>query len=94
MIVRIRLELGSRQRRVGGVRRRAAFWAGRWLMPFSAASFLLACWRLGADLNWTGRFAVSRGIFSHWQAWMGMAVVLQVLSAALRRYGRGRAPAP
>jgi len=74
--------------------RRAAFWAGRWLMPLSAASFLLACWRLGADLNWTGRFAVSRGIFSHWQVWMGMAVVLQVLSSALRRYGRGDPATP
>jgi hypothetical protein len=40
-------------------------------------------------LKWTGEFAISRGVFSHWQVWLAMAVILQVCAAMLNRYGRG-----
>ena len=49
----------------------------------------LALWRLGADLNWTGEFAIPDGLFSHWQVWFAMAVVLQLAAILLNRYGRG-----
>jgi hypothetical protein len=40
---------------------------------------MMALWRLGYDLDWTGRFAISGGIFSHWQVWMALALVLRVV---------------
>jgi hypothetical protein len=46
----------------------------------------MALWRLAYDLNWTGSFAVSEGVFSHWQVWMGLALLLQVLDAMLVRH--------
>ena len=49
----------------------------------------LACWRIAADLNWTGSFAISSGLFSHWQAWLA-AASLQFVRAdlePLRRNG-------
>jgi len=49
----------------------------------------LAAWRLGADLKWTGQFAISEGLFSHWQVWVAMAAILQTFAALLIRYGRG-----
>lgn len=50
-----------------------------WLNPASALALMMALWRLGYDLDWTGRFAISGGIFSHWQVWMALALVLRVV---------------
>jgi hypothetical protein len=46
-------------------------------------------WRLSADLKWAGEFAISRGLFSHWQVWIAVAGVLQTCASILNRYGRG-----
>ena len=46
----------------------------------------LGLWRLAADLNWTGAFAISQGIFSHWQVWMAVAVGVQFGAFLLHRY--------
>jgi hypothetical protein len=88
MLVRIRL---GRQpmpavKRVRN--RRIALAIAALLSPGALAALVLAIWRLGADLNWTGTFAIPSGLFSHWQVWMGTAVLLQVCSLALNRYGR------
>ena len=69
--------------------RQLALTLSRWLNPASLAASILALWRLGYDLNWTGGFAFSGGLFSHWQVWMAMAVCLQVFASLLNRYGRG-----
>jgi len=63
----------------------------RWLNPASAVALALALWRLAYELKWTGRFAVSGGLFSHWQVWMGLALLLLVLDTMLRRYDHGGA---
>jgi hypothetical protein len=47
------------------------------LTPASVVALTLAFWRLGADLSWTGQFAITAGMFSHWQVWMALAVGLQ-----------------
>ena len=49
---------------------------------------VLAFWRIGADLNLTGSFAIPSGLFSHWQVWMGAAALLQLCASVLNRYGR------
>ncbi len=91
MRVRIRVKLG-------GARQQREPEAGilvsrlrRWLSPASAVPLSLALWRLACDLKWTGRFAISDGLFSHWQVWMGLALLLQVLDMMLGRYNHGGA---
>ena len=59
------------------------------LTPGALMATALALWRLGADLKWTGEFAIPDGLFSHWQVWFAMAVVLQLAAILLNRYGRG-----
>ena len=47
------------------------------LKPASMGAFLLASWRIGADLGWTSEFIVADGILSHWQIWavLGAAMI-------------------
>lgn len=59
------------------------------LKPAALMAAVLGCWRIAADFNWTGGFAIASGPFSHWQVWLGGAAVLQLCSYALNRYGRG-----
>ena len=49
---------------------------------------VLALWRLGTDMNWTGEFAISSGPFSRWQVWVVVSVVLQLMAMKLNRWGR------
>jgi hypothetical protein len=55
------------------------------LSPAAAAALGLGLWRIGADLGWTGQFVISTGVFSHWQVWIVLAVVLEVLSSTTLR---------
>ncbi len=45
----------------------------------------MALWRLGADLGWTGAFAISNGIFSHWQVWSILALSLKMTGSLISR---------
>ena len=56
-------------------------------------AFVLGGWRLGADLNITGKFAISNGIFSHWQVWLALGAALQATSEVLHRMAVRFAPA-
>jgi hypothetical protein len=58
------------------------------LTPGAFLASVLALWRIAADLNFTGKFAISTGVFSHWQVWMAVAVLLQTFSRLLARYGK------
>ena len=61
------------------------------LQPAAVMAYVLAFWRLGSDLNITGQFAISKGIFSHWQVWLALAVATHlaaiILNRRLRRNG-------
>jgi hypothetical protein len=59
------------------------------LTPIGLIAFVLAIWRVAADLNWANSFAIPSGLFSHWQVWLGAAALLQVVSYLLDRYGSG-----
>ncbi|MBM3745777.1 MAG: hypothetical protein FJW34_08260 [Acidobacteria bacterium] len=85
--IRVRLEPGLSRAVVRMSRLAAA--AGALLSPAAVMALALGCWRLAADLDLTGQFAISRGLFSHWQVWIGLAVVLQTCASRLSRYGRG-----
>lgn len=89
MLVRIRLGRQPKPALKKARNRRIALAIAALLTPAALAALVLAIWRLGADMNLTGSFAIPSGLFSHWQVWMGAAVLLQVCSLALNRYGRG-----
>ena len=89
MQVRIRLGRGPRVARRRGKNRRIALAVGTLLTPLAVMALALGIWRLAADLNWAGEFAISSGLFSHWQVWIAAAVALQAGAGFLNRYGRG-----
>jgi len=89
MLVRIRLRRGPAIRKRRGKRRQLALALGSLLTPLAVMAAGLAAWRRGAELNWTGQFAITEGLFSHWQVWIAMAAMLQSIATLLIRYGRG-----
>ena len=89
MVVRVRIRWG-RIRGLSGARRGVLVSAfGRGLNLASVMALVLALWHLGNDLNWTQRFAISQGLFSHWQLWLAAAILLQVAATLLQRHSRG-----
>jgi hypothetical protein len=89
MVVRVRVNLGMLGKLPRPEGRAMVRRFRRWLSALSAVACALALWRLGYDLNWTGRFAISEGFFSHWQVWLATAVLLQILGSKLQGLGRG-----
>jgi hypothetical protein len=56
---------------------------------FTLAAFIAFCpgaWLLLADLGWTQRFGEAGSTFSHWQAWMALALVLAGVSSRFRHH--------
>ncbi len=94
MVVKIRLKHGPVFRHESGQERRWALAIAGVLSPASFIAAVFACWRLAADLHWTGKFAITSGPFSHWQIWTLMAVILQILASRLNRYGHRDSPLP
>jgi hypothetical protein len=75
---RIRIQSGTG--RVPAGRRNLALAAASLLAPCVLLAFALTCWSVAADLHWTERFFVSRGVFSHWQSWLiASSILLLVL---------------
>ena len=71
MRVRIRFGKGpqvSRKRRKN--QRMALVAAGCLLTPAAFLAAVLGLWRIAADLSLAGNFAISSGLFSHWQVWL------------------------
>jgi hypothetical protein len=58
------------------------------LPPLAFTAGVLGAWRIAADLNIAGSFAIPTGLFSHWQVWLGTAVFLAVCARVLNHYGR------
>ena len=88
MVVKIRFGKGSKLGRKRPQDRRMALVLAALLPPSALTAAVLAIWRIAADLRWTSSFAISSGIFSHWQVWLGAAVALQMCARALNRYGK------
>lgn len=93
MVIRIRLRLSSVSLAGFARQRELAAVLSALLSPAAVVALALAFWRLGADLELTGRFAISHGLFSRWQVWLLMAGALQGAASLLGRYARGSASA-
>ncbi len=55
------------------------------MTPASLLAFVLAVWRLGADLGFTGEFAIGDGFFSHWIVWAAIGMGIQFFANTLNR---------
>jgi hypothetical protein len=49
-------------------------------------AFCSGAWLLLADLGWTQRFGEAGSTFSHWQAWMALALILSGVSSRFRHH--------
>jgi hypothetical protein len=58
------------------------------LTPVALVAYMLAFWRMGADLNWMGEFFISEGLLSRWQVWLAVAIVTQLAAKELNRLTR------
>ena len=67
--------------------RRYAPVLGFLITPFALTGYVLAFWRLGADLNWLGEFFITKGLLSRWQVWLAIAIAAQLLANQLNRFG-------
>jgi hypothetical protein len=67
---------------------------GALLTPAAFLAAVLGVWRIAADLNIAGSFAISSGLFSHWQVWLGSAAVLELCAHILNRYGKRNSSLP
>ena len=54
------------------------------LTPACVMAYVLAFWRLAADIGIAADSGM-RGTFSHWQLWVVLGVVLQISSRSLHR---------
>ena len=88
MIVRIRIGHSAKSVRKPRQQRRFAIGVASLLTPAACLAGALGLWRIAADLNLTGSFAIASGFFSHWQVWMGAAIALQLGAQLLNRYAK------
>jgi hypothetical protein len=88
MVLRIRFGARHKVGKKSRGNRRVALAAASLLTPAAAVMAVLGLWRIAADLNWTGSFAISTGFFSHWQVWLAAAALLQFCARVLNRYAR------
>ena len=58
------------------------------LNPAAVMAAAFAAWRVTADMNLTRRFAITSGVFSHWQVWLAAAAILQICSRLLHHYSK------
>lgn len=58
---------------------------GAFVTPAAVIATVMALWRIGADVGFTGEFVVSTGLFSHWQVWMMLALVLKLTGSLIHR---------
>jgi len=88
MLIKIRFPQGSPLQHRRETNRALAAAFGALLVPASLIPYSLGFWRLASDVGLAGQFDFT-GIFSHWQIWIGLGVILNAAAIILNRYGRG-----
>jgi hypothetical protein len=94
MVVRIKFVKRPAASKNREMNRRAAMALAALLDPAALMALALALWAMAAARSWVGSFAITSGIFSYWETWLGAAVALELCGLALNRYGNsGKAAA-
>jgi hypothetical protein len=88
MVVKIRFGRGPVVSRRKGKNGRIALLAASLLTLVSICLGSLGVWRLCEDLDLAGDFVFASGFLSHWQVWIGAAVLVQYCAWRLTRYSR------
>lgn len=88
MIVKIRFAQGRPRQHRDGTNRNLSAALGALLVPASLMAYSLGFWRLASDMGLAGQFGIT-GVFSHWQLWIGLGVILHATAISLNRHGRG-----
>jgi hypothetical protein len=88
MKIRIRLKYEHAVRRTVALNRQAAMIVSSLMAPISLMAWALGGWRLLADLKMASEFAIESGLFSHWQVWIAVGIVLQFAAFLLHRFSR------
>jgi hypothetical protein len=60
------------------------------MTPLSLMAWALGIWRLAAGMKLTGEFAITEGLFSHWQVWFAVAILVQFAAFLLARLANPR----
>lgn len=88
MIARIRLNRGRPIQRRRGKNRHVALAVGALLVPLALMAYVLGLWKVASDMGVAAAFPMT-GLFSHWQVWIVVGVLLHLAAASFSRYGRG-----
>ena len=88
MIVRIKLRVGQNFIAPSHLDSKIASGVASLLTPAAVLCFVVAVWRVLADVNITEEFAIRAGFLSHWQVWLALGIGIQTASVLLDRYGR------
>ena len=88
MIVRVRMPRGRQIRRQRGKNKHVALAFAALLAPGTLMAYVLGLWKLCSDLGVIGPFAISAGLFSHWQVWLVLGFTLHGCALVLNHYGR------
>ena len=94
MVVRIRLGKRPKPSAKRARNRRFAQGGAALLKPAALMALALGMWGIGADLKLTSAFAITSGWFSLWPVWLGTAVLLELCSFGLNRYGQPKTSSP
>lgn len=87
MEVKLANQINPALKRVEQVSQESVPVVGNLLMPVAVTGYVLALWRVAADMDWTGEFFIARGILSHWQVWLVLAGLVHILASYLNRRG-------
>jgi hypothetical protein len=88
MIVKLRFPSGRKVRKTSCKNRHVALATAALMTPATLMMFVMAMWRIGADVGIATEFPITEGVWQHWQMWIAAAGISHMVSVLLNRYGR------
>ena len=88
MIVKLRFPSGRKVKKLSGKNRHVALAIAALMTPGTLMMFVMAMWRIGADVGIATEFPITDGVWQHWQMWIAATALSHLVSVLLNRYGR------
>lgn len=88
MIVKLRFPSGPKVKKMSGKNRHIALAVAALMTPGTLMMFVMAMWRVGADVGIATEFPIAEGVWSHWQTWIAATALSHLASVLLNRYGK------